>query len=105
MKNPTIRSLAFASASAIVLAFAGPAAAQTTLTIESWRNDDLQIWNEKIIPAFEKAHPDIKLNFQPIAPTEYNAALNSKLDAGTAGDIIACRPFDPSLGLFKKGNL
>ena len=89
-----------------LLAAAGPAfAADTTLTIESWRNDDLQIWQDKIIPAFEKEHPGIKVVFQPTAPKEYNAALNSKLDAGTAGDIIACRPFDASLELFKKGQL
>jgi raffinose/stachyose/melibiose transport system substrate-binding protein len=80
-------------------------AADVTLTIESWRNDDLPIWQEKIVPAFEKSHPGIKLNFQPTAPKEYNAALNSKLDAGTAGDIIACRPFDASLELFKKTEL
>ena len=84
----------------------GPAfAADATLTVESWRNDDLQIWQDKIIPAFEKAYPNIKVTFQPTAPKEYNAALNSKLDAGTAGDIIACRPFDASLELFKKNEL
>ena len=56
-----------------VLAPAGMAWAQeTTLTIESWRNDDLPIWQEKIIPAFEAKHPDIKVTFAPMAPTEYN---------------------------------
>ena len=80
-------------------------AGEVTLTIESWRNDDLPIWQDKIIPAFEKANPGIKVVFSPTAPTEYNAALNSKLDAGTAGDLITCRPFDASLELFKKGHL
>ena len=85
---------------------AGAAAAQdVTLTIESWRNDDLAIWQEQIIPAFEASHPGIKLTFAPSAPTEYNAALNSKLDAGSAGDLITCRPFDASLELFNKGQL
>jgi raffinose/stachyose/melibiose transport system substrate-binding protein len=85
---------------------AGAASAQdVTLTIESWRNDDLAIWQETIIPAFEAAHPGIKLTFAPSAPTEYNAALNSKLDAGSAGDLITCRPFDASLELFNKGKL
>src|SRR5690606_22134426 len=85
---------------------AGAAAAQdVTLTIESWRNDDLQIWQETIIPAFEKANPGIKINFAPTAPAEYNAVLNSKLEAGSAGDLITCRPFDASLELFKKGQL
>lgn len=93
------------SCAALLAAASSAAAAGVTLTIESWRNDDLAIWQEKIIPAFEKDHPGIKLNFQPTAPKEYNAALNSKLDAGTAGDIIACRPFDASLALFQKGQL
>ena len=56
-----------------------------TLTIESWRNDDLAIWQEKLIPAFEAKNPGIKVVFAPSAPTEYNAALNAKLDAGSAG--------------------
>eukprot|EP01037_Dinobryon_pediforme_P012660 gene12660-12753_t len=104
MYKTTIRKIALASAASVVIS-ACPAFAAQTLTIESWRNDDLQIWNEKIIPAFNKLHPDIKVVFQPSAPTEYNAALNSKLEAGTAGDIIACRPFDASLSLFQKGHL
>src|ERR1700710_458091 len=104
--NRMTRLTALAIGGAALLATTVPAAAaDATLTIESWRNDDLQIWQDKIIPAFEKAHPDIKVTFQPTAPKEYNAALNSKLDAGTAGDIIACRPFDASLELFKKGQL
>ncbi len=86
---------------------AGAASAQepVTLTIESWRNDDLAIWNEQIIPAFEAQHPDINVEFAPTAPAEYNAALNSKLQAGSAGDIITCRPFDASLELFDQGHL
>ena len=84
---------------------AGPALAETTLTIESWRNDDLTIWQDTIIPAFEAAHPDIKVVFAPTAPAEYNAVLNSKLSAGSAGDLITCRPFDASLELFNQGHL
>ncbi len=76
-----------------------------TLTIESWRNDDLTLWQDKIIPAFEAKHPGIKVKFTPSAPAEYNAVLNSKLDAGSAGDLITCRPFDASLALFKAGHL
>ena len=80
-------------------------AEDVTLTIESWRNDDLTIWQDKIIPAFEAGHPGIKVQFTPSAPAEYNAALNSKLDAGSAGDLITCRPFDASLALYDKGQL
>ena len=85
---------------------AGMAHAQdVTLTIESWRNDDLAIWQEKIIPAFEAQNPGIKVQFTPSAPAEYNAVLNSKLDANSAGDMITCRPFDASLELYNKGQL
>jgi raffinose/stachyose/melibiose transport system substrate-binding protein len=75
------------------------------LSIESWRNDDASIWKDKIIPAFMAKHPDITVEFNPTAPKEYNAALNARLEGGTAGDIITCRPFDASLELFNKGHL
>ncbi|WP_426034536.1 ABC transporter substrate-binding protein [Cypionkella sp. TWP1-2-1b2] len=85
---------------------AGAAYAEdVTLTIESWRNDDVLIWQDTIIPAFEAQNPGIKVVFAPTAPAEYNAVLNSKLDAGSAGDLVTCRPFDASLELYKKGNL
>ena len=78
---------------------------EVTLVIESWRNDDLLIWQDVIIPAFEEDHPNINVEFQPSAPAEYNGVLNSKLEAGTAGDLITCRPFDASLELFQQGHL
>ncbi len=83
----------------------GAQAEDVTLTIESWRNDDLTLWQDKIIPAFEAGHPGIKLKFTPSAPAEYNAVLNSKLDAGSAGDLVTCRPFDASLALYDAGRL
>ena len=76
-----------------------------TLTIESWRNDDLAIWEDVIIPAFEAQHPEINVVFAPSPPADYNAILNTKLEAGTAGDLITCRPFDLSLQLFDQGHL
>jgi len=105
--NTTMKRMMLATAVAALSAgAAAPAFAEdVTLTIESWRNDDLPIWQEKLIPAFEAKHPGIKLNFAPSAPTEYDAALGAKLDAGSAGDIITCRPFDKSLALFQKGQL
>ncbi|UUP16789.1 ABC transporter substrate-binding protein [Nitratireductor thuwali] len=103
MKRAHLSILLMAST---VLGMSGAAQAQdVTLTIESWRNDDLAIWQEKLIPAFEAQHPGINVEFSPSAPTEYNAALNAKLEAGSAGDLITCRPFDASLELYKKGQL
>lgn len=88
----------------MLLGTAGNALA-ADLTIESWRNDDLSIWQDTIIPAFEAANPDIHVIFSPTAPTQYNAALNAKLEGGTAGDLITCRPFDSALDIYNKGHL
>ncbi|MDA7984079.1 MAG: ABC transporter substrate-binding protein [Alphaproteobacteria bacterium] len=98
------------SAGAIALAFTltltapAPASAQE-LKIESWRNDDLTIWQDTIIPAFQAKNPGIDVTFSPTAPAEYNAALNAKLEAGAAGDIVTCRAFDAALALFEAGHL
>lgn len=103
MKTKLLTALLLGSS---VLGFAGVAsAADATLNIESWRGDDLAIWKDKLIPAFEAKNPGIKVVFAPSAPTEYDAALGAKLAAGSAGDLITCRPFDKSLELYKKGDL
>jgi raffinose/stachyose/melibiose transport system substrate-binding protein len=78
---------------------------KASLVIESWRNDDLKIWEDVLIPAFNEKYPDIEVTFAPTAPADYNAALNAKLEGGTAGDLITCRPFDQSLGLYNDGHL
>jgi raffinose/stachyose/melibiose transport system substrate-binding protein len=78
---------------------------QVTLVMESWRNDDLAVWEDVILPAFHDEHPDIRVTFQPTAPDEYNAALEAKLGGGTAGDLITCRPFDVALDLYEDGHL
>jgi raffinose/stachyose/melibiose transport system substrate-binding protein len=85
---------------------AAPAAGEkVTLNIESWRNDDATIWSDTIIPAFEKKNPNIHVVFNSYKPDEYNGVLNTRLEGGTAGDLITCRPFDASLKLFQNGNL
>lgn len=78
---------------------------EVTLSIESWRNDDIALWENEVIPAFEEAHPDINLSFDPTTANEYNSALESKLAGGTAGDIITCRPFAHSEALYDEGHL
>ncbi|HEX7646531.1 MAG TPA: ABC transporter substrate-binding protein [Noviherbaspirillum sp.] len=75
------------------------------LRIESWRYDDLPVWRDRIIPAFEKAHPNIKVEFTPTAPERYNATIAARLKAGAAGDLVTCRAFDEALQLYQKGYL
>ena len=74
-----------------------------TLILESWRNDDADAWNEKIIPAFNAKHPDIEVIFQTTIPNQYAASVSAKLEGGNAGDLITCIPFDQSLKLFNRG--
>ncbi|WP_163920380.1 ABC transporter substrate-binding protein [Photobacterium sp. Alg240-V54] len=74
------------------------------VVIDSWRNDNA-IWDQTIIPAFNKHYPNIKVTYRsPADPSTFNQQLNSDLAKGTAGDLIACRPFDGSLALFKQGH-
>ncbi len=91
---------------ALSLAGALPAVAQDTkLTVESWRPDDAAAWRNAIVPAFQKEHPGTAIAYQPTTPTEYDAALTARLEGGTAGDLIICRPFDKALELYKAGHL
>ena len=92
--------------SAVCAALLAASAAQAgTITIESWRVDDKTLWEDVLIPAFQKKNPGIQVKFAPTAPTEYDSSLTARLTGGTAGDLITCRPFDKSLDLFKKGYL
>ena len=65
----TFKRLAFAGVAAGAMLVGLTAAQAGSLKIESWRNDDADIWNSKIIPAFNKQYPDIKVEFAPLAPT------------------------------------
>jgi raffinose/stachyose/melibiose transport system substrate-binding protein len=79
-------------------------AAGSTVVIESWRAGDETVW-DGIIADFNKVHPEITVKFSPTKSDQYNGALTAKLQSGTAGDIITCRPFTFSLDMFKAGNL
>ena len=93
------------SAVLAIAAFAASASAQTALVLDSWRDDDRSVWRERIVPAFEAAHPGIGLEFRASPPPDYQAALKARLAAGTAGDLITCLPFDSSLALYEAGHL
>jgi raffinose/stachyose/melibiose transport system substrate-binding protein len=103
------RHRALAATAVIAIAALSPLGATAQepveLVIDSWRNDDTLIWEDTIIPAFEAQHPEISVTFRGHNPPDYNGAVASALDAGTAGDLITCRPFDNSLGLFEAGHL
>ena len=81
------------------------AARAGTIVLESWRVDDKALWETVLLPAFERKHPGITVKFSPTAPTEYDTSLAARLGNGTAGDVLACRPFDTSLLLYRRGYL
>jgi len=74
----------------LVCALVLPAASaqdQVTLTLGSWRVDDVDQLNE-IITAFEAEHPDIHVVFDPTNPPDYNATRQSQLETGTGPDLM-----------------
>lgn len=100
------KHLLAATAATAFVAGAGMAFAEDiTLTIESWRGDDAALWQERVFPAFEAANPGITLGFAPVAAEGYDAGIETRLADGSAGDLIACRPFDAGLSLYDKGYL
>lgn len=88
-----------------LLLLAAPLSRAGTLVIESWRVDDKALWEKVLIPAFQRSHPGIAVTFAPTAPTGYDARLAARLADGSAGDLVACRPFDASLALYAQGHL
>ena len=93
-----IQKIAFAALATLMSmsVFAG------SLVIESWRTDDKALWENVLIPAFNKTHPDITVSFKGTNSTDYDAAMTKGLGDGSAGDLITCRPFDTSLRLYEQ---
>jgi raffinose/stachyose/melibiose transport system substrate-binding protein len=81
--------------------------AQSTvnLVLESWRSEDTSIWEDNIIPAYQATHPGVNITFRPTPNQYYAAALGTELQAGTAGDMFACPPFDTSEAFYNQGYL
>ena len=70
MKNYLPKLLTMTSAlavafSTVLVTGPTPAHAAVELNIESWRSDDIDIWNDTILPAFHAKNPDIKVVFAP----------------------------------------
>ncbi|NDJ60277.1 MAG: extracellular solute-binding protein [Chloroflexi bacterium] len=75
-----------------------------TLTMGSWRTEDIEQW-DAIIAAFNEEFPNIQVNFEPTLNTEYDSSLLVALQGGGGPDLVTCRPFDISLALYEQGYL
>jgi ABC-type glycerol-3-phosphate transport system substrate-binding protein len=81
-----------------------PAQEQVTLTMGSWRVDDVAQMNT-ILDAFSAQYPNITINFDPTNPPDYNAVLRTQLEGGTAPDLFYLRSFSTSRQLYNEGFL
>ncbi|MDE1991379.1 MAG: extracellular solute-binding protein [Rhizobiaceae bacterium] len=93
----------FASLSLALAAGSALAADPVTLKLGSWRTEDIAVWQDKVLPVFEAEHPDIKVEFSPINTNEYNAAIQSQIEAGAGPDLLTCRPFDVNREWISRG--
>lgn len=83
---------------------AGSAASKVTLTLGSWRVDDVEAV-KKLTTAFSKRHPGIEIKFNPTNPPDYNAVLRTQLTGGTGPDLMYLRSFKISADLYADGFL
>ena len=94
---------AVASLGLALMAGSALAADPVIIKLGSWRTEDIAVWQDKLLPAFEKEHPEIKVEFAPINTNEYNAAIQSQIDAGAGPDLMTCRPFDVNREWIRRG--
>ena len=78
------------------------AAEEITLTLGSWRVDDVAAW-EAINAAFQEKDPHITVKFDPTNPPDYNATLRTQLETGTGPDLYFVRSFATGRELFDAG--
>lgn len=101
-------STAPADSAAAAEAPAGEAAAAEGEVVElvmgSWRTDDVAQM-ETILAAFNEAHPNIEVSFDPTNPPDYNATLRTQLEGGTGPDLMYLRSYATSRQLFDEGFL
>lgn len=75
---------------------------EITLTLGSWRVDDVAAW-EAINAAFHEKYPNITVKFDPTNPPDYNATLRTQLETGTGPDLYFVRSFATGRELFDAG--
>jgi len=80
------------------------AVAETQLDFWSWRQEDVQAYNE-MIAEFEKLNPDISITYTAHQATQYNTILTTALVGGEGPDIIHTRSYGSLETIAKPGYL
>jgi raffinose/stachyose/melibiose transport system substrate-binding protein len=75
------------------------------LKLETWRVEDVWVWENHLLPIFYQTPKSSPIEVSPSVPMDYDKLLLEGFEKGTAGDMVACRPFDRSFDLFEKGYL
>lgn len=86
----------------LMLAAVPAMASAVTLTMGSWRADDVEQMNNLL--AIYKDLTGVEILFQPINPPEYNASLNLQLDTGTGPDLMYARSYETGREQYDRGH-
>lgn len=78
--------------------------AQTTVTVWSWRVEDVDAY-EAMFDVFEEQNPDITVEFVPTRDTEYETRLSTALRANRGPDIAQLKPYGELQPLIEGGYL
>ena len=87
----------------IVLSAGSVFAQDTTLTMGSWRADDVEQMNA-LFDVYKDA-TGVQIDFQPTNPTDYNATLRLQLESGTGPDLMYVRSYATGADLYNNGYL
>ncbi|MDF1478281.1 extracellular solute-binding protein [Leifsonia sp. H3M29-4] len=96
MKRTHLAAVSIAAASALALSACAPSATDTgdevTLTLWSWRTEDVEKYN-RIFDVYEEANPGVTIEFEAFLNTEYNQLLTTGLSGSDGPDIAMVRSY------------
>jgi len=72
-----------------------------TLTMGSWRTDDVEQMNQ-ILAKFHEKYPNIAIKYAPTDAPQYNDVLAAQLKGGTAPDVFYLRSYATSRKLYEQ---
>ncbi|HLV97967.1 MAG TPA: ABC transporter substrate-binding protein [Ktedonobacterales bacterium] len=78
----------------LLLAACGTSSGQqpVTLTFSSWQGGAAGDAYQAVIKAYEKLHPNVTIQYEVSAATDYTTILNTHFSAGDPADIVAFSP-------------
>lgn len=85
----------------LMLAAVPAMASAVSLTMGSWRADDVEQMNNLL--AIYKEKTGVEIIFQPTTPADYNATLRLQLDSGTGPDLMYARSYETGRELYAAG--